>query len=105
MEKNVKYLSIVPLFGSVILLFYLFIKSFKGEIDKKRFFIFFYSSGFVGFCSILVVIMSLNLVNYLFDIQEFILNFGLSTAFVFGGYLLNLFTFTIAIKKWGKFQK
>ena len=54
MNKKMNYLAIIPIYGAVILLFWLFIKMARGEIDKKRFHAYFISSALVGFLSILI---------------------------------------------------
>lgn len=100
MNKKLNYLAIVPIYGSVILLFWLFIKSIKNEINKKRFHAYFASCGIIGFLSILISILCLNFINSLIDISLFINNYGLITAFIVGGYLLNLYTFTLINKQW-----
>ena len=51
------YLAIIPIYRAVILLFWLFIKMARGEIDKKRFHAYFISSALVGFLSILISIL------------------------------------------------
>ena len=38
MNKKLKYLSIIPLYGTCILFLYLFILSIKEKISKKKFF-------------------------------------------------------------------
>ena len=37
MNKKMNYLAIIPIFGTIILLFWLFIKMVKQEINKKKF--------------------------------------------------------------------
>ena len=36
MSKNLKYLSIIPLYGTCILLIYLFVLSMREKISKKK---------------------------------------------------------------------
>ena len=37
MNNKIYYLAIIPLYGTVIVLLFLFIKTIKDEIDKKKF--------------------------------------------------------------------
>lgn len=105
MNKKINYFAILPIFGSVILFFWLFIKMIKQEINKKRFHAYFISSALFGFLSILIVILFLNFINSLVDITNFINSYGIIIAYVVGGYLMNLFTFTLINKKWDDLEK
>ncbi|MCI6358185.1 MAG: hypothetical protein MR766_06165 [Erysipelotrichaceae bacterium] len=105
MNKKLNYLAIVPIYGTVVLLVWLFIKMAKQEINKKKFYAYFISSVLFGFLSILVVVLLLNFINSLVDISNFINGYGLIVAFVVGGYLMNLFTFTLINKKWNDLEK
>lgn len=105
MNKKINYFAILPIFGSVILLFWLFIKMIKQEINKKRFHAYFISSALFGFLSILIVILFLNFINSLVDITNFINSYGMIIAFIVGGYLMNLFTFNLINKKWNDLEK
>lgn len=105
MNRKMNFLAILPIGGSIILLFWLFIKMVKREINKKKFDAYFISSALFGFLSILVTILLLNFVNSLIDITNFINSYGLLIAFIVGGYLMNLFTFTLINKKWDDLEK
>ena len=105
MNKKINYLAIIPIFGTVILLLWLFIKMAREEINKKKFHAYFISSALFGFLSILVAILLLNFINSLTDIASFINSYGIFIAFIVGGYLLNLFTFTLINKKWNDLEK
>ena len=105
MNRKMYFLAILPIWGSIILLFWLFIKMVKQEINKKKFDAYFISSALFGFLSILVTILLLNFVNSLIDITNFINSYGLLIAFIVGGYLMNLFTFTLINKKWDDLEK
>ena len=100
MNKKINYLAIIPIFGTVILLLWLFIKMIREEINKKKFHAYFISSALFGFLSILVAILLLNFINSFIDISSFIESYGILIAFIVGGYLMNLFTFTLINKKW-----
>lgn len=105
MNKKINYLAIIPIFGTVILLLWLFIKMIREEINKKKFHAYFISSALFGFLSILVAILLLNFINSLIDISSFIESYGILIAFIVGGYLMNLFTFTLINKKWNDLIK
>ena len=102
MNKKTKFLIIAPMWGSIILLFWMFIKTAKQEISKKKFYTYFISSALFGFLSILVTILFLNFINHLINITGFINSYGLLIAYIVGGYLMNLFTFTLINKHWTK---
>lgn len=105
MNKKINYLAIIPIYGTVILLFWLFIKMIKQEINKKKFHAYFISSALFGFLSILIAILFLNFINSLTDITNFINSYGIIVAFLVGGYLMNLFTFSLINKKWNELKK
>lgn len=105
MNKKMNYLSIIPIFGSIILLFWLFVKVVKQEINRKKFHAYFISSALLGFLSILVVILFLNFINSIININNFINSYGILIAFIVGGYLMNLFTFVLINKKWNDLLK
>ena len=105
MNKKINYLAIIPIYGTVILLFWLFIKMIKQEINRKKFHAYFISSALFGFLSILIAILFLNFINSLTDITNFINSYGIIVAFLVGGYLMNLFTFSLINKKWNELEK
>ena len=105
MNKKMNYLAFIPVFGAVVLLFWLFIKVARGEINKKKFNAYFFSSGLFGFLSVLVSVLFLNFIYSLIGIRNFIDNFGLLIAYIVGGYSMNLFTFALINKKWNDLQK
>lgn len=105
MNKKMNYLAALPIYGAIILLFWLFIKMVRGEIIKKKFHVYFISSVFFGFLSVLIIILFLNFINSIIDISIFINNYGMAFAFIVGGYLMNLFTFTLINKKWNDLEK
>ena len=105
MNKKINLLIIIPIYGTIILLLWLFIKMTKQEINKKKFHAYFISSALFGFLSVLIMILFLNFINSLVDITDFINNYGMLVAFILGGYLMNLFTFTLINKKWNGLKK
>lgn len=105
MNKKMNYLAIIPIWGSISLLFWLFLKMVKQEVNKVRFHAYFISSALIGFVSILIIVLFLNFINSLVDITGFINNYGIWLAFILGGYMMNLFTFTLVNKKWNDLEK
>lgn len=105
MNKKMNYLAFIPVFGAVVLLFWLFIKVARGEINKKKFNAYFFSSGLFGFLSVLISVLFLNFIYSLIGIRNFIENYGLLIAYIVGGYSMNLFTFALINKKWNDLQK
>lgn len=105
MNKKMNYLAIMPIWGTVILLFWLFMKMIKRKINKKKFHTYFIFSALLGFLSILVSILFLNFINSFVDITNFIDGYGILAAFIVGGYLMNLFTFILINKKWNDLEK
>lgn len=100
MNKKMNYFAVIPIWGTVVVLLWLYIKMVKRKINKKKFHACFASSALFGFLSILVTVLFLNFINARIDISDFVNNYGLLTAFICGGYLMNLFTFTLVNKKW-----
>ena len=105
MNKKLKFLAIIPLFGTIILWFWLFVKLLKQVINKKKFNAYFASSALFGFLSILIILLFLKFINSLVNIDIFIDNYGIVFAFIVGGYLMNLYTFTLIYKKWDELEK
>lgn len=99
MNKKIKWLSIVPLYGTCILLIYLFVLSIKHKISKGKFIMVFWISAFVSsMLFYLIVILA-----YIFSkkIIQFDFNkYGAIVAIIIGGYLMNAFTFIYVDKKW-----
>lgn len=105
MNKKTNYFAIIPIFGAIFLFVWLFIKMVKQEINKKKFHAYFISSALFGFLSISIVILLLKFINSLHDITSFINSYGIFVAFIIGGYLMNLFSFTLINKKWSDLEK
>lgn len=105
MNKKINLLIIIPIYGTIILMIWLFIKMIKEEINKKIFYAIFISSALFGFLSILITILFLNIINSLTNITYFIDNYGMLFSFIIGGYLMNLFTFILINRKWNDLKK
>ena len=98
------YFAVIPIWGAIILLVWLFVKALKQEINRKRFNTCLMSSALVGFISIMVVVLLLKLIDTAVDISDFTSRYGVIVSFVAGGYLMNLFTFLLINKKWDRLQ-
>ena len=99
MDKKLNCLAAIPVFGSVILLFWLFIQTIKQEFDIKRFCAYFAGCAFAGFLSMLVSVLFFKFINSLMGQTGFVNDYGLVLAFIMGGYLMNFFTFTLFNKQ------
>lgn len=99
MNKNVNYLAAIPIYGSVILMFLLFIKTIKREVDMREFAACLVSCGVVGFLSILISVLLFKFIKTLLVTSSFVNDYGLFLGFVLGGYFMNLFTFAMINKR------
>jgi len=99
MNKKLKYLSIIPLYGTCILFVYLFILSIKGKISKKNFF-----KRFI-LCAIVSAICWYMVVMIVYIVSKKVIHFdfhsiGVIITMIIGGYIINEFTFKYVDKKW-----
>lgn len=99
MNKKLKYLSIIPLYGACILFVYLFILSLKDKISKKNFF-----KSFI-LCAIVSAICWYMIMMIVYIVSEKIIHFdfntiGLILTMIIGGYIINVFTFKYVDAKW-----
>lgn len=99
MNKKMNWLAVIPIYGSVILLLWLFIKAIKYEIERRQFNTILTSCAIVGFLSIFFSVLLMKFLNTLAGASGFLNDYGLVIAFVLGGYLLNLFTFRLVHKQ------
>ncbi len=102
--KKINFLVWIPVYGTVILFFWLFVKKIRNEINNKFHFYFIISSLF-GFLSFIVVILFLLFLKNIFHMDEFVQQYGFFTTIILGGYLMNLFSFFLLNKKWNDLQK
>ncbi len=105
MNKKMNCLAVLPIFGSVSLLLWLFVKMVKQEVNPYKFHAYFISSALFGFVSILATVLFLDFINSLIIVSDFIRNYGLFAAFIIGGYIMNFFTFTLINKKWNDLEQ
>ena len=99
MNKKLKYLSIIPLYGTCVLFVYLFILSLKDKISKKNFFKSFFICAIVSaicWCMVMMIvyIVSEKLIHFDFN------SVGLIISMIIGGYIINAFTFKYVDIKW-----
>ena len=99
MNKKLKFLSIIPLYGTCILFVYLFILSLKDKIPKKSFF----KSFFI--CAIVSAICWYMVMMIVYIVSEKLIHFdfntiGLILTIIIGGYIMNVFTFKYVDIKW-----
>lgn len=99
MNKKLKYLSIIPLYGTCVLFVYLFILSLKDKISKKKFF----KSFFI--CAIVSAICWYMVMMIVYIVSEKLIRFdftsvGLIISMIIGGYIINAFTFKYVDIKW-----
>lgn len=99
MNNKLKYLSIIPLYGTCILFVYLFILCLKDKISKKNFFkIFILCAIISAICwymvMMIVYIVSKKLIHFDFN------TIGLIITMIIGGYIINAFTFKYVDIKW-----
>ena len=99
MNKKLKYLSIIPLYGTCTLLVYLFILSLKDKISKKKFFKSFFICAIVSAICWYMVMMIVYIVSdklIYFDFNTI----GLIITIIIGGYIINAFAFKYVDIKW-----
>ena len=99
MNKKLKYLSIIPLYGTCILFVYLFILSLKDKISKKNFF-----KSFI-LCAIVSAICWYMVMMIVYIVSEKLIHFdfnsiGVIITMIIGGYIINAFTFKYVDIKW-----
>lgn len=99
MNKRLNCLALLPLYGSIILLFWIFTRVMKHEISIKKFYKYVISCGLFGGLSFFVLMLFLFFINTLVDITNYF-GYGILIVAVLGGYLFNLFTFSLVNKRW-----
>lgn len=99
MDKKLKYLSAIPLFGTCILLVYLFVLSLKNRISRKRFIKAFWICSVVAAICCCAVFLILKAVTG--SMPDFNFNVtGRILVAVIAGYMMNAFTFIYLDKIW-----
>jgi hypothetical protein len=99
MDKKIKYLSVIPLYGTCALYIHLYIMCLKDKISKSKFYkIFTISAAMSSMCWLVttaIVYMIGEKITY-FNFN----NFGLYIALIVGGYIMNAVTFKYVDKNW-----
>lgn len=104
MNKKLNLLAILPIYGTAIILIYLYIKCIKKQIDKKKFTTYFWACGIVGVLCIGGIFAILLIIHSVVNISTFIYGGGIFLPFIVGGYLMNVFTFVNLNKRWDELQ-
>ncbi len=104
MNKKMNFLAVQPLYGAIIFLFWLFIKSIVKDINKKKFDLYFYSCGIVGGIFITLLLLLVIFLDKQFDFSSKQFSFAIVGILILGGYLMNLYTFLLFNKKWEKLK-
>ena len=99
MNKKLNYLSAIPLYGTCIMLFYLYFLCFKGRISKKKFSKVFLICAIVAAVCWYMISLILFMINQNFH-SPVLYNYGILITLVVAGYIMNAFTFTFINKKW-----
>lgn len=99
MKKKMNFLAVIPIYGTVIIMLWMFVQTIKQRIPMKRFVVYLASTALAGFLSILFSILLFIFIGKLFLTSTLINEHGIVMGFVLGGYLLNLFTFTMINKQ------
>jgi hypothetical protein len=92
MSKKMNYLIIIPIFGTIIILFTLYVKALKSKVRFKILAKLWFAIGFFGGFAILLSILLLKFINLIISIESFVETYGMLFAFILGGYLMNVFT-------------
>lgn len=99
MNKKIKYLMFIPLYGICILLIYLFVQCLKEKISKRKFGKIFLICGIVSaicWYMVLVIVFLVSKKLIFFDFNEL----GIILTIIIAGYMANLFTFKLIEYKW-----
>lgn len=98
------YFAIIPLYGTIILLIWLFIKGLKNEIRMHKFMGYFFVCAFVGSLLFCLPLFTLAYVSSLVTTVR-LMKYCFIPTFILSGYLMNLFVFIFINKKWQNFWK
>lgn len=100
MNKDMNYLAVIPLYGAVILMAWLFIKGMRHEVHFKKAVKYFFLCGLIGVASMVVVALLALLVNSLVAEPNFFVKYFRLFILLIGGYIMNIFSFLLINKKW-----
>lgn len=105
MSKKMNYVAIIPFVGSLVLLFWLFIKTAKAEVNIKQVYVYFFISAGIGSLLFCVPLLLLFLINIAVSAINLLNIYGILVSLIIGGYLMNLFVFIFINKKWSKLER
>lgn len=106
MNKKLNWLMILPIYGTLIWLLYVFVKAMGnqttiGDQTKiKKIFLFVWGCGLAGAsCVVFLLLIQIFIAYFInMDIAEYLMRYGVFVSLIVGGYLMNLVTFLL-IKK------
>ena len=99
MNKKLKYLSVIPLYGTCILFIYLFVLTLKDRISKKRFFKSFLVCAVISAICWYMVYMIVYIVSKQLIPFDFVA-IGPVITMIVGGYIINAIAFKYVDIKW-----
>lgn len=102
MNSRNKYLMIIPLYGAIIILLILYIRTLLGKINKKLFFKLLFLCGIFGGISIYFSNLFLKIISVIFSIEIFMNSYRVLFAMILGGYLMNFYTYKVVNKNYDK---
>ncbi len=100
MNKDMNYLAVIPLYGTIILMVWLFIKGMKHEVHFKKAVKYFFLCGLIGGATMVVVVLLAVLVNSLVAEPNIVVKYFRLGILLIGGYIMNIFSFLLINKKW-----
>jgi len=92
MSKKMNYFIIIPIFGTIIILFTLYVQALKRKVRIKTLAKLWFAIGFFGGFAIFISILLLKIISLIISIESFVETYGMLFAFILGGYLMNIFT-------------
>ena len=99
MEKKINFLAILPLWGPIIILLWLFTKMVNEYMPARKFNILFIGTGFLAAFSMIIAVALMKLYTLFFGMKEFVANNANILLFFIAGYLFNVLFFIILNKK------
>jgi len=91
--RKINFFALFPIYGTVMLCIYSYYFCFiKKKLIKKKFYLFSFTSGLVGFLFILVSVLFIKFMKSSLD-SDYLNEVGLFVAFVLGGVFMNIYSF------------
>ena len=98
MNKKLKFLAFVPIYGLCIMLVYLFFLALGGKISKKRYLKTFLICAIISIVCYVIVYLILYVINKCFSMAFLLENKGILLILI-AGYMMNIFSFMFINKK------